>query len=167
MIIDAAIVVFVGFFVRRGMRRGIVASLAGLAGFVAAAAAAVFCYGIAAGPVARATGLSRGTANLAAALAIFVVVTLGAWTAGRVLRGMLRRTKWGLADAAAGGAIGGAWALSWVAIVLTAITVAPVAGPLPREVRRSTLARAIAGTAPRVVTAAGRADLRRLVLGLR
>ena len=66
MIVDAAIIAVIGFFAWRGWRRGLLMSLAGLLGFVAATLAAVFGYRVLATPIRDLFGLSKGTASLAA-----------------------------------------------------------------------------------------------------
>ena len=76
MIVDAAIIAVIGFFAWRGWRRGLLMSLAGLVGFVAATLAAVFGYRVLATPIRDLFGLSKGTASLAAAIAIFILVSI-------------------------------------------------------------------------------------------
>ena len=163
MLLDAAIVVAVGFFVRRGMRRGVISSAFGLAGFAAAAAAAVLGYKILSPMVVRTTGIPDGAADSAAALGIFVVGSILAWAAVRRLRALVRLTKWGVVDTAAGGALAGAWALSWVTVVLLAVSAAPGPPALKAQAKNSALARGIVETAPRVLTAIAGADVRRLI----
>lgn len=163
MLLDAAIIAAVGFFVRRGMRRGVISSAFALAGFVGAAAAAVFGFKLASPMLARATGLSNGAADSAAALGIFIVGSILAWAAVRRLRALVRLTKWGVVDTAAGGALAGAWALSWVTVVMLAISVAPGPPALKAQAEQSALARGIVETAPRVLTALAGADVRRLI----
>ncbi|MFA5891737.1 MAG: CvpA family protein [Actinomycetota bacterium] len=163
MLLDAVIVAAVGLFVRRGMRRGVISSAFGLAGFAAAAAAAVFGYHLVAAPLARATGMSPGASDSAAALGIFVAASILAWAAVRRLRALVRLTKWGVVDSAAGGALAGAWALSWVSVALLALSVAPGPASLKSEAEHSALARGIVETAPRVLTAIAGADVRHLI----
>lgn len=163
MIVDVLIVAFCGFFVWRGMRRGLVASLTGFVGFVAASAAAVFGYRPLS-PVVRAMfHTSRGIADISAALVIFTAVTFAAWFAARSFTKLLRLTKWGVLNAAGGGALSGAWALSWVTVVLLAVNVLPAPNAVASTVKRSRLAGSIVREAPSFATRIARTDLRALL----
>jgi uncharacterized membrane protein required for colicin V production len=162
VLVDAAIVAFVGLFVWRGWKRGLVLSLTGLVGFVLATFAAVYGFRLAAAPL-EAFGLSEGVANLAGALAIFLAVNVGMLFLGRTLTRALRWTKFGAVNAAGGGALGGAWALSWLTAVLLAISVLPVPRALASNVDGSALARGIVREAPRWAGALARTDLRRML----
>lgn len=162
MIVDAAIIAVVGFFVWRGWRRGIIATLAGFAGFVVAVIVSVFGFRVIASPL-EAAGTSEGIANLVGALVVFFGVLLGATVAGRVLTRALRTTKWGTVNAAAGGALSGAWALSMVTVALLAVTVVPVSSGLASEVEHSAIGRAIVDEAPAWMDSIARTDLRTML----
>src|SRR5438093_11383434 len=95
MLVDAGIIAVIGFFAWRGWRRGLLLSLAGLAGFVAGTLAAVFGYRAVATPIRDLFGVSKGTASIAAAISIFLLVSLGFFLGGRILTKLVRLTKWG------------------------------------------------------------------------
>jgi uncharacterized membrane protein required for colicin V production len=162
MIVDAVIIAFIGFFAWRGWRRGLLLSLAGLAGFVAGTLAAVFGYRILATPIRDLFGVSKGTASIAAAISIFVLVSLVFFIGGRMLTKLVRLTKWGTVNAAAGAALSTAWALSWVTVVLLAISVLPAPHAVKSNVQKSTIARAIIDGAPAATRAVSRVDLRKM-----
>lgn len=162
MIVDAAIVAGVGFFVWRGLRRGLIATLANFAGFLVAVAAAVFGYPVVAVPL-RAAGLSDGVANLAGALVVFIGVMLGASFAARALTRAMRFTKWGAINAAAGGTLSGLWALSIVTVVLLATTVIPLSEGMASELEESAIARAIIEESPAWMDTIARTDLRSML----
>jgi uncharacterized membrane protein required for colicin V production len=149
MIVDAAILAFVGFFTWRGVRRGLLSSLAGLAGFVAATAAAVLLYRPAGSVLHAVLRLSFTTAYIAGALLVFVGVSFAAWFAGRALTRAMRLTKWGALNAAGGGALAGVWAVSWVTVLLLALTVIPTPRAVGAELQHSTLARGLVREGPR------------------
>src|ERR1044072_8371398 len=104
MIVDAAIIAIIGFFAWRGWRRGLLLSLAGLVGFIAATLAAVFGYRIVATPIRELFGLSKGTAAVAAAVVIFIGVSVLFFVGGRLLTKLRRLTRWGTVHRRAGGA---------------------------------------------------------------
>lgn len=163
VLVDAAIVLVLGFFVWRGMRRGLIATLAGFIGFLGAAAAAVFGYRLLGSPMEALFGWSEGIANLASALAIFIGISLGVTLAARTVTRALRWTKWGALNAAAGGALSGLWALTWVTLALLAASVLPSSNEARRRVDDSALAGAIVEGAPRWMDAVARSDLRRML----
>jgi uncharacterized membrane protein required for colicin V production len=162
MIVDAAIVAFVGFFVWRGWRRGLIVSLAGIAGFIVATILAVLGYRVVAAPIRSTFGMSKGTSYIAGALVIFIIVTLAFFIGGRILTKVVRLTKWGMVNAAGGAALASLWALSWVTVVLLAISVVPSPNSVRTNVERSTLARAIIRGAPEATHAVSRLDLRKM-----
>jgi uncharacterized membrane protein required for colicin V production len=162
MIVDAAIIAVIGLFAWRGWRRGLLLSLAGLAGFFAATLAAVFGYRFLATPIRDVFGVSKGIASLAAAISIFLVVSLAFFVGGRILTRLVRLTKWGTVNAAAGAALSAAWALSWVTVVLFAITVVPAPKAVKTNIDRSTIAEAIIHGAPEATRAVSRVDLRKM-----
>lgn len=162
MIVDVAIIAIVGFFAWRGWRRGLLMSLAGLVGFIAATLAAVFGYRIVATPIRDLFGVSRGTAAIAAAVTIFLVVSILFFLGGRMLTKLVRLTKWGTVNAAAGAALSTAWALSWVTVVLFAMSVAPLPKGVESNLHHSTIAKAIIEGAPAATHAIGRVDLRKM-----
>lgn len=162
MIVDVAIIAIIGFFAWRGWRRGLLLSLAGLAGFIAATLAAVFGYRIVATPIRDLFGLSKGTAAIAAAVSIFIVVSLLFFVGGRMLTRLVRLTKWGTVNAAAGAALATAWALSWVTVVLFALSVAPAPKSVESQLHHSTLAKAIIEGAPVATHAIAHADFRKM-----
>ncbi len=162
MIVDAAIIAFIGFFAWRGWRRGLLLSLMGLAGFIAATLAAVFGYRAVAVLIRGPLGLSHGTSYLAAAISIFILVSIGFFIGGRMLTKLVRLTKWGTVNAAGGAALAGAWALSWVTVMLLAVSVVPVPRTVDTNVARSTIGRAIIRGAPEATHAVSRIDLRKV-----
>jgi uncharacterized membrane protein required for colicin V production len=162
MIVDAAIIALIGFFVWRGWRRGLLISLMGLAGFVAAILAAVFGYRAVSALIRGPLGLSHGTSYIAAAISIFVLVSLGFFIGGRMLTKLVRLTKWGTVNAAGGAALAGAWALSWVTVALLAVSVVPVPRTVETNVDRSTIGRAIIQGAPEATRAVSRVDIRKM-----
>ena len=162
MIVDAAIIAFIGFFAWRGWRRGLLLSLAGLAGFVLGSVAAVFGYRAFAVPIRDLFGLSKGMASIVAAITIFVLVSLLFFIGGRMLTKVVRLTKWGTVNAAAGAGLSTVWALSWVTVVLLAISVLPVPRSVETNVHRSTIAKAIIDDAPAATRAVSRVDLRKM-----
>ena len=137
-------------------------SLAGLAGFIAATLAAVFGYRIVATPIRDLFGVSKGTASIAAAVSIFIVVSLVFFVGGRMLTKLVRLTKWGTVNAAAGAALSTAWALSWVTVVLFAMSVAPLPKSVESNFHHSTIAKAIIEGAPVATHAIVHADLRKM-----
>jgi uncharacterized membrane protein required for colicin V production len=162
MIVDAAIIAFIGFFAWRGWRKGLVLTLAGLAGFVVAVIAAVFGYRALSAPLHSGFGFSKTTANLIAAVSIFILVSLVFWLAGRALTRMLRWTKWGTVNAAGGAALASVWAVSWVTVVLFALTVVPVPHSVSKNIANSTIGEGIVREAPVWTRAIARVDLRRM-----
>ncbi len=162
MIVDAAIIAVVGLFAWRGWRRGLLLSLAGLAGFFAATLAAVFGYRFLSTPIRELFHVSKGTASLAAAISIFLVVSLAFFVGGRILTRLVRLTKWGTVNAAAGAALSAAWALSWVTVVLFALSVVPAPKAVETNIDRSTIAKAIIHGAPEATRAVSRVDLRKM-----
>jgi uncharacterized membrane protein required for colicin V production len=162
MIVDVAIIAFIGFFAWRGWRRGLLMSLAGLAGFIAATIAAVFGYRYVATPIRQLFGVSKGTAAIAGAVTIFIVVSLAFFIGGRMLTKLVRLTKWGTANAAAGAALSAGWALAWVTVVLFALSVVPAPKSVETNIHRSTLAKAIIQGAPEATHAIARVDLRKI-----
>ncbi|TMK84227.1 MAG: CvpA family protein [Actinobacteria bacterium] len=162
MIVDAAIIAVIGFFAWRGWRRGLLMSLAGLVGFVAATLAAVFGYRVLATPIRDLFGLSKGTASLAAAIAIFILVSIAFFIGGRMLTKLVRFTKWGTVNAAGGATLSAAWALSWVTVVLFALSVVPAPKAVETNIHRSTIAKAIIDGAPAATRAVSRVDLRKM-----
>ena len=162
MIVDAAIIAVIGFFAWRGWRRGLLLSLAGLAGFFVATLAAVFGYRVVATPIRELFGLSKGTASIVAAVVIFIGVSLIFFIGGRMLTKLIRLTKWGTVNAAAGAALSTAWALSWITVVLFALSVAPGPKSVQANLRHSTIAKAIIHGAPAATRAIGRVDLRKM-----
>lgn len=163
MIVDLAIVAFTGAFVWVGQRRGLVNAVAGLAGFLGATAAAVFGYRVAAAPIQGAFKIGRGMANLIGMLAIFSAVLLLGWLGGRELTRLLRWTKWGWVNRAAGGALGALWALAWASVIVLALSVVPVPETVGSQLERSSLAQGIVEESPRVMRAIARTDLRKLI----
>lgn len=162
MIVDAAIIAVIGFFAWRGWRRGLLLSLAGLLGFIAATLAAVFGYRTVATPIRDLLGLSKGTASIAAAVSIFIAVSLVFFIGGRMLTRLVRLTKWGTVNAAAGAALSAAWALSWITVVLFALSVVPAPKSVETNIHRSSLAKAIIDGAPAATHAISRVDLRKM-----
>src|SRR6266568_4490216 len=148
MIVDVAIIAFIGFFAWRGWRRGLLLSLAGLAGFIAGTLVAVFGYRVVATPIRQLLGISKGTSYIIAAIALFVLVSLAFFIAGRMLTKVVRLTKWGTVNAAGGAVLSGGWALSWVTVLLLAISVLPMPRAVETNVSRSTIARGIIAGAP-------------------
>ena len=161
MIVDAAIIAFIGFFAWRGWRRGLLISLAGLAGFFAATLAAVFGYRYVAAPIHDLFGVSKGTASIAGAVTIFIAVSLLFFIGGRMLTKLVRITKWGTLNAAAGAALSAAWALAFVTVVLFALSVASPKS-VETNIHRSTVAKAIIEGAPEATHAIARVDLRKV-----
>lgn len=161
MILDLAVVAFIGFWVYRGLKRGLLASLAGLAGFVVAAFAAVFGFRIVARPLEAVLSLSTGVANLVGAIAIFLLVYVGFLVIGRLLTRALRWTKAGKLNAAAGATLSGLWALSFVTAVLLAISIIPTPSALANQLEGSTIGKGIVEEAPRWAQTVARTDLRR------
>lgn len=159
MLVDAAIVAFVGTFIWRGLRRGLIRSLTGLLGFVAATFAAVFGFRVLARPLEGA-GLSEGIANIVGAALIFVAVSTGALFVGKTLTRALRWSKLNVVNAVGGGALSGAWALAWVTVFLLAVSVIP-ANAVSRRVDSSTIGSGIVREAPRWALRIARTDLRR------
>ena len=162
MIVDIAIIAFIGFFAWRGWRRGLLLSLMGLAGFVAGTLAAVFGYRYVAVVIRRPLGLSAGTSYIVAAVAIFLIVSIAFFIGGRMLTKLVRLTKWGVVNSAGGAALAGAWALSLVTVVLFALSVVPVPRSVSANVERSTLGRSIVSGAPAATRAVARVDLRKV-----
>jgi uncharacterized membrane protein required for colicin V production len=162
MIVDVLIIAFLGFFAWRGWRRGLLSALARLVGFVAATLAAVFGYRALAVPIRDLFGVSKGNASLAAAITIFVIVSLAFFIGGRMLTKVVNFTKWGTVNAAGGAALASAWALSWVTVVLLAISVLPVPRAVENNVDRSVIATAIIDGAPAATRAVSRVDLRKM-----
>jgi uncharacterized membrane protein required for colicin V production len=161
LILDLAVVAFIGFWVYRGLKRGLLASLAGLAGFVVAAFAAVFGFRIVARPLEAVLSLSSGVANLVGAIAIFLTVYVGFLVIGRLLTRALRWTKAGRLNAAAGATVSGVWALSFVTAVLLAISIIPAPSALATQLEGSTIGKGIVEEAPRWAQSVARTDLRR------
>lgn len=166
MIVDLAIIASIGTFTWRGWRRGLVASLSGLAGFIAAAAAAVFGYRALARTARALFGMSDAVANLGAAVVIFLGVSIAFWAAGRTATRLLKLTTWGTINAAGGAALSGVWALSWVTAILLAVAVVPAPAAVEDGVHRSLLARGIVNEAPRWAMALARTDVRRMLEAL-
>jgi uncharacterized membrane protein required for colicin V production len=162
MIVDIAIIAFIGFFAWRGWQRGLIVSLMGLVGFVAATLAAVFGYPAVSVLIRTPLGLSKGTSYIAAAIAIFVLVSIGFFIAGRMLTKLVRLTKWGTVNSAGGAALSSAWALSLVTVVLFALSVVPVPRSVDDNVKRSTIGRAIIDGAPAATHAISRVDFRKV-----
>ena len=162
MIVDAAVIAFLGFFAWRGWRRGLLLSLAGFAGFIAGTVAAVFGFRAVATPIRDLFGLSKGTASIVAAIMIFVLVSLVFFIGGRMLTKVVRLTKWGTVNDAGGAALAALWALSWVTVVLLAISVLPVPRAVESNVHRSAIAKAIIDGAPAATHAVSRVDLRKM-----
>lgn len=162
MILDAIILGFVGLFVWRGARRGLLMSLTGLVGFVVAAFAAVFGFRALAVPL-EAVGLSTGVANLAGGLVIFVGVMAGMYVVGRTLSRALKWTKLGALNTAGGAVLAGAWAMSWVLAALLAISVLPVPHAIAASYESSTIGKGIVAEAPRWASRLARADLRSML----
>ncbi|HJT37527.1 MAG TPA: CvpA family protein [Actinomycetota bacterium] len=162
MIVDAAIIAVLGFFAWRGWRRGLLLSLTGLVGFVAATLAAVFGYRAAGSAIRDLFGTSSGTAAIAGAIAIFLGVSLIFFIGGRMLTRLVRLTKWGSVNSAAGAALAAAWALSWITVVLFALSVAPVPKSVETAIHGSALAKAIIHGAPAATRAISRVDLRKM-----
>ena len=163
MIVDAAIVGFIGFFVWRGIRRGLLSSLTGLIGFVVATAAAVFTYPVLSPVFREALRMSAGIADITSALAIFVGVTAAFWYVGRHLTRVLRPTKLGMVNAAGGGALSAAWALSWVTVVVLAASVVPAPNAVASAFDESRIARGIERESPSFAARIARTDLRALI----
>ena len=162
MIVDAVIIAFIGFFAWRGWRRGLLSALTRLVGFVAGTLAAVFGYRALATPIRDLFRVSKGTASLVAAISIFVTVSLAFFIGGRMLTKVVRLTKWGTVNAAGGAALASLWALSWVTVVLLAISVLPVPRAVEINVHRSAIAKAIMDGAPAATRAVSRVDLRKM-----
>ena len=162
MIVDVAIIAFVGFFAWRGWRRGLLMSLAGLIGFIAATIAAVFGYRYLAAPIHELFGVSKGAASIAGAITIFIVVSLAFFIGGRMLTKLVRITKWGTVNAAAGAALSAGWALAFVTVVLFALSVVPAPKSVQSNIHHSTLAKAIVQGAPEATRAITRVDLRKV-----
>jgi len=161
MIVDVAIIAFIGFFAWRGWRRGLLMSLAGLAGFIAATLAAVFGYRFVATPIRELFGVSKATSAIAGAITIFIVVSLAFFIGGRLLTKLVRITKWGTLNAAAGAALSTAWALAFVTVVLFGLSIAAPKS-VELQIHHSTLAKAIVEGAPEATHAIGRIDLRKV-----
>lgn len=162
MIVDAAIIAFIGFFAWRGWRRGLLRSLASLAGFVAGTIVAVFGYRAVAGPVHDVLGVSKGTAAIVGAVGLFILVNLLFFIGGRMLTKVVRLTKWGTVNSAGGALLAGGLALSWVTVVLLALSVVPAPRSVEANVRRSAIAKAIVDGAPAATRAVSRVDLRKM-----
>ena len=162
MIVDVAIIAFIGFFAWRGWRRGLLMSLAGLAGFFAATIAAVFGYRYVAAPIRDLFGFSKGTSSIAGAVIIFIVVSLVFFIGGRMLTKLVQLTKWGTLNSAAGAALRAAWALAFVTVTLYALSVVPAPKSVETNLHRSTLAKAIVEGAPAATHAIARVDLRKV-----
>lgn len=163
MIVDALIVAFVGALAWRGWRRGVIPAVIGLAGFVAAITAAVLGYRILAPVLRTLLRLSDAAASFAAAAIIFIGVSAAFLVLGRVVSRMVRATTWGAFDRVAGASLGGVWAVSWVTLVLLAISVIPAPAAVRSGVRDSALAREIIRDAPGVARSMARADLRKVL----
>lgn len=158
MIVDAIIIAFVGFFAFRGWRRGLLNALTGFCGFIAATIAAVMGFGLLAAPLR--SFLSPGVANIAAAIVIFVAVSVGFGFVGRMLTKVVRITKWGRLNDAGGAALSGVWALSWVTVVLLAISVIPAPSALADRIEKSSIASGIVREAPSFTLNLARTDMR-------
>jgi membrane protein required for colicin V production len=162
MIVDIAIIAFIGFFAWRGWQRGLIVSLFGLVGFVAATLAAVFGYRAVSVLIRKPLSLSDGTSYIAAAIAIFVLVSIAFFIAGRMLTKVVRLTKWGTVNSIGGAALASAWALALVTVVLFALSVVPVPHSVDSNLQRSTLGHAIVSGAPAATRAVSRIDLRKV-----
>jgi uncharacterized protein YkwD len=159
MLLDAAIVAVLGSFVWRGWRKGLLLTLTGFAGFVAATVVAVLGFRIVGRPL-EAAGLSTGVANLIGAAGLFIVVSAGAFIVGRTLTRMLSWSKLGIVNNAGGAALAGGWALSWMTLLLLAISVIPAPAAVASQVESSTLAKGIVREAPRWALSFASTDLR-------
>src|SRR5207253_7129074 len=134
----------------------LLSALARLVGFVAGTLAAVFGYRALATPIRDLFGVSKGTASLAAAISIFVIVSLAFFIGGRMLTKVVRFTKWGTVNAAGGAALSAAWALSWDTVVLFALSVVPAPKAVETNIHRSTIAKAIIDGPPAATRAVSR-----------
>jgi len=164
LILDALIVVVVGLAVWRGVRRGLIRSLTGLAGFVVAVIVAVLAFRLVAVPLERVLGLSTGVANLAGAMGLFLAVTVAARVAGNALTRLVAWSKLGTLNKLGGAAISGTWAAAWVAVVLLSISVIPAPSPIASALEDSAIGSGIVDEAPAFVAAAARTDLRRALV---
>lgn len=135
----------------RGAKRGLLRSLAGLGGTIAAVIVALIVY--------RATG-SAGTA-----LGALLLVALGLQTVARLLTRAVRHTMLGRANTLGGAALGGAWALAWLALGIIALRVAPFENELTRSLRASQFADAVVRTEGRFASRHGIATWLQDLLG--
>ena len=79
-----------------------------------------------------------------------------------MLTKLVRFTKWGTVNAAGGATLSAAWALSWVTVVLFALSVVPAPKAVETNIHRSTIAKAIIDGAPAATRAVSRVDLRKM-----
>jgi hypothetical protein len=133
----------------RGAKRGLLRSLAGFGGTIAAVIVALLVY--------------RATESAGTAFGALLVVAFGLQTIAHLLTRAVRHTMLGRANMLSGAALGGAWALAWLALAIIALRVAPFENELTRSLRASQFAdavvRAEAGLATRHSIASWLEDL--------
>lgn len=135
----------------RGSKRGLLRSLAGLGGSLAGIIAAIITY--------------RSTGSAGAALAALVGVTAGAHTIAHLATRGIRRSMLGRVNALGGAALGAAWALTWLALAIVALRVAPVENEMTRAVRSSQFADAVVRAETRLAARDGLGQLFEDLLG--
>lgn len=158
MTLDLLIIILIGWFTIRGVRRGLIMSLAGFAGFVLASTLSLTLRGVVAVPLR--TVVSDSLAELLAVVLIYALVGSGVWIAARVVKGALRMSKWRILDRAGGAAVGGAWAIAIAAVISLIASVLPGPKAVVASYDRSQLAKAIASDAPGWARTIARTDVR-------
>lgn len=135
----------------RGARRGLLRSLAGLGGSIAGILVAIITY--------------RSTGSAGAALAALVFVTAGAHTLAHLATRGIRRSMLGRVNAVGGAALGAAWALTWLALAIIALRVAPMENEMTRAVHASQFADAVVRAEARIAARDGLGRLFEEILG--
>lgn len=135
----------------RGAKRGLLRSLAGLGGSLAGILAAIVTY--------------RSTGSAGAALAALIGVTAGAHTLAHLATRAVRRSMLGRVNALGGAAFGAAWALTWLALAIIGLRVAPIENEMTRAVHSSQFADAVVRAEARIATRDGLAGLFEDLLG--
>lgn len=166
MIVDAIIIGIVGLASWRGWRRGLILSFTGFVGFIVATFVAVFGYRLLSYPLREGLKLSNGVSNVTAAIIIFLAVSIGFRQVGRIITRVLQLTKWRRLNEVGGAALAGGWALSFVTMVLLAISVIPAPVAIASNVERSAIAKGIVREAPTFSRTLARTDLRKLLNSL-
>jgi uncharacterized protein YkwD/uncharacterized membrane protein required for colicin V production len=142
--VDLLWVGFVGFFVYRGYRRGLVAEMLDLAGVVLGVIAALRLYPLL-GWVFRLIGFGRGIANGVAGVLIFGAFMVGATLLARGVHGRLGAVRFSRPLRVGGATLAAAWASLLGAFLIVLATVVPSPPVVQRAVPRSLIGRTALG----------------------